>query len=239
MISKVRRLVNDVHSQEFEDADIKDALADALENYAADLFGHNDGKRALLRYSSEFSFVADQEEYALPGDIMAVQRVEVLPDSNTSRWANVQKKNIDEYSADRLLSGFALEESSYAVGTTGLYWFDDVEEGNIRFYPAFASVNEEKYRFRYYAWPTMVDDDDGTLLNPHNDSTDTSKLPVRSDMAVEYYAAATLSFEELEDGKPIGAFGQAYANLLASICRTTARGATKSTRRYVRRTRRA
>lgn len=59
------------------------------------------------------------------------------------------------------------------------------------------------------------------------------ELPKGFDTAIEYFAAAILSHEELEDGKPIGAFGQEFARkfdeLKMGVCRKL-----KPKRRYVR-----
>jgi hypothetical protein len=58
-------------------------------------------------------------------------------------------------------------------------------------------------------------------------------VPVGFDTAIEYLAAAMLSGEELEDGKPIGYFGQEFRKQYTTLVNGVAGGQVRPQRRYI------
>lgn len=58
-------------------------------------------------------------------------------------------------------------------------------------------------------------------------------VPAGFDTAIEYYACALLAHEELEDGKPVGAFGNLFGQKYRELIGGPAGGAVRPQRRYV------
>jgi len=237
MIARAQRHVRDTAGQDLGDTTlVVNELQDAFRVLCNDLIVRRSGRRCLRKYSSATVLVASQEEYELPADCMLLDRVEVRYRDDDERWTVLGRREPPETGVRSGSS--SLFAATGAVRGTGLYWWDDTDEGDIRIWPYLASIDEEKYRFRYFHRPTFPSDDDGDFNDPAHSGTDTDKVPDRFDEACEFFAAAMLSTEELEDGKPIGAFGRLYASTRDAIAGAAGSGYTKPVRRTVRAVRR-
>lgn len=232
MIARVRRHIADTDENEWTDAEISSRLEDAAEALWDDLLEHPDGKRVLRKYGDYTALVAETEEYDLPADLGLLDYVEVRWLDADTRGRKLQRRRPPQ-GEKRNGTGelFGVEGAGSSTGF--LFWYDDVDEGQIRIWPYLSTVNEEKYRFCYYHYPTYPTDDAGTFNDPTNSGTDTDTLPERVDEAVEYYAAAMLGTEEVENGRFVGNFGRLYAATLASLVRVRAAGRLKPKRRYI------
>jgi len=232
MILQVRKYIDDVHDQEKENDEIIDALRDAWEQVCHDLVGSNVGRRCLLKNGDPVDFVADQEEYALPDDILLIDGVQVKFSSSDRRWKKLEKRDPD---CNGFRSGNLSILGDEQVVTFGcLFWSDDEESaGDIRIWPAFTSVSDQQFRFRYYHLPAFPSDDAGTFWDPDN-TGENKRLPLRLDRAVEYKAAALLSMEEVEDQKTGRLNTSQYNKIISDIIGTTGGGVLRSNTRYVR-----
>jgi hypothetical protein len=233
MIDRMRRLLGDTAAAaQFSAESALVEMENAWGQLVLDLLDH-ESRRVLRKHSAWTSLVADQEEYDLPADCLELDQVEV-------RWLDADR---DRYTTLRrappppgaVASGSA---RMYATGGSGtgwpLAWWDDCDEGAIRIWPALGSVAQEKYRFRYFRRPAFLeDDDDATFNDPAAAGTDTESFPDQVVDCVEYYACALLALEELEDGRPVGAFGNMYSGTLGTLKSTLARGRTRQRRGYV------
>lgn len=236
MVARVRRYVNDVTAQKFETAVIVGYLQDAAnvlwEDLASDPWG-----RACLRHLTDWAaFEADCEIVPLPADCIRLEAVMVRWKDDDDRYTIIEHR--DPESAD-VRSGTAALFGTSSANSHCMYWSDDVDHGmfspaTIRVWPALATVGEEKYRFRYIHRPQFPTTDTDTFRRPWAAQADFDNLPERCAEAVEYYAAAMIGCEELDDGKPVGAFGRLYRATFEALRTGVGTGPTRPARRFIR-----
>lgn len=213
MVAIVNRLLRDVNESAFDGDDVVAVrLGDALNMLAEDLVGDADarGRGCLLGYSTAEDLVADTELYDLPSDLLMLDRVEILwPEEDY--WQPLPKRDPALASGMFFRSGMqALYGTGSAAAVSQLYWWDDCERDQFRVWPALTTVNDEEIRVRYYRRPAFPSTDSGTYNDPEATGTDVYRYPEGFVRATEFLAAAIIALEELEDGRPIGAFGQMY-----------------------------
>lgn len=219
MISRTRTWVKDADGFQWTAAQVKVALQDAADSVWNLLLDDPLGKDVLRKVSADQSFVANQQEYSLPTDCLRVISVEFRMTSNQIFW-QLQHQAPETNSAayvsgnDNLFSGFQ---------NLTRFWYDrDVARGKVRIWPAPISDTSSKWRIWYYHKPVF----------PALDSGAFSGVPDGVDAMCEFLAAANLSLEELEDGKPVGAFGQMFRAKFGEYCRAAKQ--VERPRRYVR-----
>lgn len=211
---------------------LDERMWDAARIFWGDLMADARGRAALYATYSDDVLSADIEEYDLPGDCSMLLGLDVKWTTSQERWTPLENREPPRY---QVVSG-----SDMLYGETGyydgdLYWYDDLEPGKVRIWPALNTVNDETIRFRYLCTPVWPSTEDDTFDDPDGDGdVEYPGLPSETDIAIEALTAAFLAEEELEDGTPVGYFGQKYNMLLARILRVTA-GQIKPPRRYVRR----
>ncbi len=218
MTTYVRRKSRDAleNSPLWEDEEIQDEMAPAWEQVRRDLVSFPSGLTSLLVYQSAQSLVADQEEYALPANCLHVHAVQWRSGSDYN-WLTVPflkpPADCELRNGTSALLGF----SQPACVTSGLGWFDDVDPGYVRIWPARTTVSGEQYRMRYVPKVPFPTADSATLRDPEETGADVYALPDGVDLALCFLTASMLALEELEDGKPIGVFGTLYSLMLRDI----------------------
>lgn len=218
MIAYVRRKLRDAseNAPVWENADILDELESAWFQVRAALAEHPAGQKTVAVWSDPASLVADQEEYALPADILMVVGVQWRQNSDAG-WCAVP------YKAPVSTGGVSSGTSSLlglvqpANMVSGMAWYDDADPGYIRFWPAKTVVDSEQYRLQVVPEIPFPSADSATLRDPLATGADVYRLPDRLDTATCFLACSLLALEELENGKPIGAFGTMYASTMRDI----------------------
>jgi hypothetical protein len=233
MLARVRRLLNDAGESAWDDDAVLDALESASAVVSEDLVISVAGRRCLRVYGEETEFTKDETEYELPGDCLLVDGIE-WRECEEEDWQEIERR--DPQSVWTVRSGNAALMVTPGVSWPGgLYWCDDVAEGMVRMWPAFGDENEDRvFRIRYFGYLAWPSDEDGTFNDPEGSGTDSKRLPPGIVEAVEYYAAAVLALEEMEDGKPMGAMGSMYQAAMRRLARGSGRGFFGSQAQYIR-----
>ena len=183
-------------------------------------------RRFLRKYSTWTALTAEQETYSQPADCLLVEAVQIRWADADIRWTDLPYR---EPPAGAVRSGTASILSSFGSPGAIIAWFDDVAERSVRIWPELQSVNEEKYRFCYFHIPTFPPAG-GDTFNTQSAQT-VNTLSEGVDALCEYYAAAVLAHEELEDRKPVGAFGNLFRARYDGFTRGQGAGRTRQRRR--------
>ncbi len=230
MREKIRRLVQDAGAYEFADSDIDLVFSEACEVFGRDLV-RTDGRRIMRLIGTATDLVADEEEYSLPSDCLHVDQVEFRARDSDERWFPIPRRNPIDSTSGQVRWGTSDILESPGMFTPGLNWYDDTATDKIRIWPSMSNIVEQKFRIRYFHMIVMPTDDAGTLNNPADAASDLYLLPELAASAVEYLTAAILSYEDLEDPKPISAYHQKYGMILRLLGNTGDRSPAK--RRYI------
>lgn len=236
MLTNVQRYLADTDAAAYTETLLKDGyMPDAAVMLWEDILNSPGARRMLYSISDYEDMVADQELYDLPEDCLRLETVEVRWRDNDDYPEALQRRQPPTAPVFHPRNGSEAYFGGSAVtmhGVTGMYWYDDTEPHQIRLWPYLSTVNEEKYRFRYYAEPEFPTDDDGTFNDPGNSGTDSLHLPDGIDAAVEFLTVALAAVEEAENGRPVGTFGQLYRQRLESL--KTKADRSPARRRYIR-----
>ena len=230
MIDKVQRWLVDAGADTYGDTLVAGMLESAANSVWELMIAEPDHsrRRCLRTFSSWAASVAEQETYDLPANCLLLDEVQIRWRDDDDRWTTLPYRRPP---AGAVRSGTASILSTYGAAAGLLGWYDDEEEGTIRIWPELQSVNEEKVRFRYYHLPTFPASNDETFNSQGGETVD--NLPEGVDELCEYFAAALLAHEELEDGKPIGAFGRLFVARYDSFTRGRGAGKTRTRRRIL------
>jgi hypothetical protein len=220
MIAKVRIWVKDTAKQQWTDDQVKAVLQEAWGSVVLQLLSDPLGKQALFLSSAAGAFVVNQEEYSLPADCLRLVSVEVLGTDSNARWQPLVLKAPDDESGAFLSGNAQLFGQARGVPVSGWY-ARDVARGKVRLWPSPKAATSATWRVRYYHRPAFPAQNSGAFAG----------IPEGADSLCEFWAAALLSFEELEDGKPIGAMGKLYSGKFAEYCQ--AAEPVEAPRRYV------
>ena len=220
MLTNVQRYLADTDAAAYTETLLKNGyMPDAAAMLWEDILSSPRARRMLYTESQYTAMTAEQELYDLPEDCLRVESVQVRHRDSDERPETLVRREPPG-------AGFYPRNGSEAYfggtavslhGAVGLYWYDDCPPHQVRIWPELNSVNEEKYRFRYYAEPEFPTDDAGTFNDPGNSGSDSLHLPDGIDAAVEFLTAALAGVEEAENGRPIGTFGQLYRSRLESL----------------------
>lgn len=202
MIARVQRLSNDEDEYEWTEEAISEELEAQWPVLLTEMLRHEEASKLLVKRSDWLVLVADTEIYDLPSDSLRIDTVQI-------RWLNddIRYTNLDwvEPDSQGTTSGTeALFSASSSGGSHMLHAWDDVPAGKIRIWPYLSSINEEKYRFKYFAQPTFPTASAGTINDPTASGTATWALPDVIALALAHLTLASLGGEELEDQNNIG-----------------------------------
>ncbi|OGV45202.1 MAG: hypothetical protein A2017_06585 [Lentisphaerae bacterium GWF2_44_16] len=227
MRAKVRRYISDVRDEEYSSAAIDAALKDAADTLWNMFSAEKNARRFLRKISDDISLVASQGDYDIPDDCMRIESVELKLLSTDEYFA------IPFSEGDDVAARFPRSSMSFH---SPLFWSDNADGiSQIRFYPA-PAVSSGVFRIKYAFKPVFPDADDDSF-NLIDDTAVDYPVIDGCDAAIEYLSAAMLSYEELDNSKPIGAFGQLFTAKYQELKGSAARGAVRPQRRYVRRSR--
>jgi hypothetical protein len=232
MIANVRRLVRDRDPGcEWQNGEIEAALAEGANMFWTDLL-ETPANRCLKAVSEGEPLVAGQDAYPLPEDCLRVAGIQIRP------WASAEWMDL---TLDRPRRTGVRRGSEALAGVTcgldgGLCWWPEADEADmVLIHPPLALVTSEEFRFRYWRLPVFPFAESGTLRAPDGEATETyPSVPLLSDQAVEYLAAALLSGEECEERQSDTYFLGMYHTTLTRIAQSSGR-VYKAPRRYVRR----
>ena len=220
MIERVQRWLLDTDAETYSDTTVESMLEECAGQVWELMIAEPDAarRRCLRKHSDWTALVAEQEEYQLPADCLLLDQVQV-------RWADDDDRcSILAYRrppAGAIRGGTSALIGTYTDASSLCGWYDDTAEGYVRIWPELLSVNQEKYRFRYYHLPPFPAGDDDTFTG----------LPEGVDSLCELLATAMLAHEELADGKPIGAFGRLFVARYDAFTRGRGAGAVRVRRR--------
>ena len=211
----VRRLATDLRSEEFSNADIDAYLQEAAESVWNRLASDNIARRCLKKIAT-LTVSAGTADVSLPSDCLRIDRIEVVLPSNRFQALNYSE------SPNSSSSGIPVR------------WSDNADlPYAIRLDPI--PANDISLRFVYYFIPAFPESDSDSFNASEGGSLPAAvPVPPGVDTAVEYLAVALLSYEELKDGTPIGAFGNLYKQKIGELAASLAGGAARPQRRYVR-----
>jgi len=200
MIQRVRRKTGDYADTMIEDPHIETAIATAAEEVWQYLLSHSEAKKMLLTvsaqdYSSATSLVADQEEYALPSGCMLIYDVQLMINSNQAYWDSLKRADKPNYPMTH--SGNELLYGNPADTNYGLFWCAAESPGKIAIWPTLNSVSNEKFRYRYYARPSMPSTYGNTLNDPDGDGTADWNFPDRICEVIEWGALLDLATDKV------------------------------------------
>lgn len=220
MTTRIQRYLADTDADHYSEATILQAgyMKDAAAMLWEDILSSPRGRRGLRTYSDYTALTADTELYDLPDDCLLLDGIEV-------RWRDADDRPLEvpyqQPPQGEFRNGTAalFGASGYAGSGTpgGLRWYDDCEPHQVRVWPCLSSISEQKYRFRYYAEPVFPSNTGGTFNDPTDSGTDTRHLPDEVAGAVEFLTAALASSEEVEHGRPVGAFGNLYRSRVQAL----------------------
>lgn len=235
MIQRVRKKIGDYADTMVPDPHIETAMQVAADQVWEFFLEDTQAMRVLLQYSASdyagaTSLVADKEEYQLPDDCLRLREVEFKSSSNDQVWVSLMRSQPDnDLAAYQRVGNFA-QFGRYRGGNKGLCWCDEASPGYIRIWPALASVNGEKIRFRYVAKPTWPDSYGNTLNDPDGDGTKEHNLPDRVTEAIEWGAALELATDKIGASLNYEFAQKSYYQILRSV--TGAANATRPVRQY-------
>jgi len=228
MIAQVRRLVNDTEARTWADAVIGAYLETGTAVLSAELAAHPTGRRALRVQGDPIDIEADVAALALPADCLKLETVS-LRTAPGFDWVTMVRRPPPQVAGTRSGMGYLFGAlcPSTVVGT--LCWWDGDTPDEIAVWPTPTEVEASagwQMRLTYARALAMPTADAGTLENPFledeeeeegeegeeegGEEEETRWVPELAPQAIEYYAAAMLGGEELEDGKPLGVFGRLY-----------------------------
>lgn len=218
MLAYTRRKLRDAveTAEMWDDGTVMDEMTAAWDKVRRDLASSPAGRASVLAYQDAQSLVADQEIYSLPPDCLQVHDVQWRAGSDYD-WMRVPFVKPPSGGCPKIGTAAMLGLSQPASVASGMGWFDDVDPGSIRIWPAQGVVSGEEFRLRYVPRIPFPSDTSGTLRDPDATGSDVYRLPDRIDMALCYLTAHMLSLEELEEGKSVGAFGSLYASIMRDV----------------------
>lgn len=227
MILQVRRLINDVESHTWADAVIGAYLETGVAVLSAELAAHPTGRQALRVQGDPIDIEADVAALALPADCLKLESVSLRTSPTDVYWLSMPRKAPPQGGGPRSGMAAMLGALCPQPYVETLCWWDGDTPGEVAIWPTPTAVEEAagwQIRLSYARAMAMPTADGGTLADPfHEDpeegeipegegdlAEETRWVPPLAPQAVEYYAAAMLGGEELEDGKPLGVFGRLY-----------------------------
>lgn len=226
---RVDRKLNDLNTDRYHSQAIDEELEIAAGWLWNALTDDPVGRRCLRKVSDAVSLVANQEDYSIPADCLRILQVQIsiTAGSDIAWYDLVYRPEIETVS---ILSGTSALFSSGSAAGSPAYWNDMADAGNqIRLAPEPATALEA-IRYIYSHKPTFPAAD-GEVFNEGA----TPVIPDGADELCEYLAIAYLSHEELEDGKPIGAFGAMFQRKYGNFISGLGGGYVRPVRRYVNR----
>ena len=228
MVDRVQRWLLDTDAGTYADATVEAMLEETAAAVWELMIAEPDSRRrrCLRKHSTWTALTAEQEEYDLPADCLLLEEVHIRWADADDRWTTLPYRQPGG-SAPRGGTAALIATNASAGALAG--WCDDTDEGSVRIWPELLSVNEEKVRFRYYHGPTFPPLDSDTFNVQSAVTVDA--LPEGVDALCELYATAMLAHEELDDRKPIGAFGGLFRARYDAFTRGRGAGATRVRRR--------